>query len=125
MLKKYVYGICMECHEVIYNPICPSCLSTEIRKWLEDTNFRMKKPVVSEMQSILNRGRCFGSSCVICRKQSTFLCPYCFTELVYKKLKQLKIAKKILLDFLKIFNFDFEHTGYYHDLEKLEEQIKY
>ena len=76
------------------------------------------KEYVQKTKSISDkRGK--ATKCIICKKQRAFLCPYCFTEYVLDLLKKLKISKIILQEFLQFFNYDFEHTGYYKEAEKL------
>jgi hypothetical protein len=36
----------------------------------------------------------------------------------YLAMKKTKVERKILINFLELFNFDFEHTGYSKDMEK-------
>ena len=38
---------------------------------------------------------------------------------VYKKLKAIARSRKAQKEFLSLFNFDFEHTGYSKDAEEL------
>ncbi len=120
-------SICLECNEPIFNPICHECLSKEIREWIRGykRNKKLKK-IEKEVKKFIQENKKYGKNktkCIKCCKKNVFICPYCFTELIYKKLKQLKIKKSLLSEFLVLFNFDFEHTGYYNDLEKIEQDF--
>ena len=119
------YDACLECNEAIYNPLCHVCLSQEIKQWLrEQENQRIRKSLIAEISRFLKSNEELAESpqavrCVACGKNSVILCPYCFTEIIYKKLKSLTNSKKLQADFLSLFNFDFEHTGYTKDAEEL------
>lgn len=60
-----------------------------------------------------------GTSCIKCKNNSAIVCPYCFTEYVLQELKKLEANKIVLKEFFVFFNFDFDHTGYYDEGEKL------
>ena len=106
----------MECKEEIFNPICPSCLSQEVRDWLVGKEKRIIKIVEKELGKIL-MFKTNKKGCIRC-DSDTFMCPYCFTERIYLKLKKEKATREILKEFLTLFNFDLEHTGYSKDMEK-------
>jgi len=107
MAQKFDYGLCIVCNEGIYNPLCPNCISNEIIAWLSEKNetlakeFR-KKGFVEDID---------GGRCAVCNENSSYICPYCFTRQVMHWLKA-KAGKKIVREFLEVFNFDFEHCGY-------------
>ena len=121
-MASYKYNqnnFCLECHEEIFNPLCPVCLSGEIRQWLKDKSSKVKSVVNTEIKRMLTLARYDDyTKCVSCMRNKTFMCPYCFTERIYSKLKEKGIDKKILMEFLEIFNFDLEHTGYSRDMDK-------
>jgi len=125
MLK--IDATCVSCNEVIYNPICPECLSVEIEEWLREKRglFGLKREILKTMKGLTTAGNNIqGLKCVTCNHPSVFLCPYCFTEEVYLKLKQRKASKEFLQDFLETFNFDFNHQGYSKDLYKGYEDVR-
>ncbi|MFH1307510.1 MAG: hypothetical protein ABIH72_01530 [archaeon] len=111
---------CIECKEAIYNPLCPFCLAEGVEAWLENKTTTVRRVVANEIKRVL-RARKFSNSvqCVACNQNRTFLCPYCFTEVIYYKLKEIKVSQEVLEEFMALFNFDFEHGGYYKDAEKL------
>jgi len=114
--------LCIECKSIISNPICESCLAKDITYWMRDKNKKIVSLVGHELNKITGKGGHSNSSCISCHK-GAFLCPYCFTNLLYSKMKAHHISKAVLLDFLFIFNFDFKHEGYFKDIEKLEEEL--
>jgi len=107
----------MECKEEIFNPICPSCLSEEIKEWLVGKEKKIIDIVEKEISKIM-MFKTNKKGCLRCN-QDTFMCPYCFTERIYLKLKKEKVSRKILKEFLTFFNYDMEHTGYSKDMENL------
>ncbi len=112
-----INNLCLECDEAIFNPICPRCLSKEIKQWTINKNKEVKNLVKEEIKTIL-RFALDKKGCLVCGRD-VFLCPYCFTERIYLRMKNEKIPRSILKEFLDFFNFDFDHTGYSKDMEKL------
>jgi len=120
ILINKLSSMCMECKEAIYNPICSKCLSKEMTAWLHNKDERLKRVVTDEVKKILYRSKFFENEiCAICGNKGVFLCPYCFTEKVYKRLKREGSSKNILVEFLTLFNFDFRHTYLTKEAEKL------
>lgn len=115
-------GICFDCKEGIFNPICADCLSNEIKAWLKDISLKhivnektlkiIKKIIAIEIDKV-KEIKLINEKCMKCEGR-VLLCPYCFTERVYLALKNKTDCKnkKIVKNFLTYFNFDFDHTGY-------------
>ena len=108
----------MECREIIYNPLCPRCISKEIMQWLDGKSINQK--IQQELSNYLlkNEGYGEGVRCIICKNNYVDICPYCLTEHVYEFLKRIKANREILNEFFEFFNFDFEHSGYSRDFEE-------
>lgn len=116
---SYTEALCIACGEIIQNPICPECLGVEVEEWLEDKKRLpgLKKEIMSSIKNLVGRGKNIaGLRCITCSHESAFICPYCFTEKVYRKLKLKKAGSEILMSFLETFNFDFSHKGYNEEL---------
>lgn len=116
--------LCLKCNEAVFNPICPICLAQEIFAWLRKLNARrsVKKKIMNITINILNQNRKnegFHTKCIICNEDNSYMCPYCFTEKIWKEIKELNIERRIKKEYLTFFNFDFEHKGYCKDAEKL------
>jgi len=109
-------SLCMECKEEIFNPLCPSCLAQEMKDWLANKPMKIINVVEKEIEKIM-MFKTNKKGCLRCNSD-TFMCPYCFTERIYLKLKKEKAGKEILSEFLTLFNFDLEHTGYSKDMER-------
>ena len=122
--EELVYE-CLSCHESISNPICPSCILKEFEVWVEKYP-RIKKNVLPQLKKFLlglNHFEHDSQTCVVCRKNSAYLCPYCFTEFILEILRENGTDKEVLKDYLQFFNFDFGDFegkwGYYDVAEKL------
>ena len=119
----------MKCGEAIFNLLCPNCIAKEIEIWMNEINLakKIKEKIRNEIKKLLiNDKYCVVEAfekCVVCNKPTTNYCPYCFTEIVYsvikKNVKNVSERKKILKSYFTYFNFDFEHTGYTKEMEKL------
>lgn len=112
---------CLSCGNFIAHPLCPCCVAKGFRQWIR--NFPDKE---KEIQKNLNKflkdhHYLDGSSkrCISCSEEKTYLCPYCFTDYLYRIIKEAGAGPRALTEFLFIFNFDFSHEGYYSELESL------
>lgn len=112
-MKTHTNVLCLECGEEIFNPLCPKCLSKEIEIWMEDKPAKIKSIINTEIKKILKTNKEHDyTKCILCKRKDVFLCPYCFTERIYNSLQDNKIKPVLLSEFLTLFNFDLEHTGY-------------
>lgn len=114
---------CLECNEAIFNPICPSCLAVEIEAWLSSyPDKKLRDKILFKIRAYLEKTQnLVGKSvqCVACKHKRASLCPYCFTNNVFNILKDMKVNKIMLREFLQFFNYDFDHVGYSKDAEAL------
>ncbi|MEM2478987.1 MAG: hypothetical protein QXS07_02590 [Candidatus Pacearchaeota archaeon] len=111
--------LCLECKEAIFTPICPECLAKAIEVWMSEClkgkkYEKLRREIRDEIKASLKL-KFPSTKCIKC-KGNVFMCPYCFTERVYKVIKKSKLSKAektlIIENFLTFFNFDFDHTGY-------------
>jgi len=113
--------LCDFCSEPVSNPLCPFCLATEIEAWL--TLYPdLRKKLLPRMKNYLNQvdySVLDSTQCIKCGNRRASVCPYCFTEFVLRELKKLEANKIILTEFFQFFNFDFDHTEYSSEAEKL------
>jgi len=113
--------LCDVCSIAITNPICPSCLTEEIEAWL--TLYpNLRNELMPKLKKYLERieDKAFDSAeCIKCKDKKAAVCPYCFTTNVFDELKKIKANRIILKEFVEFFNFDFEHTEYSQEAEKL------
>lgn len=113
--------LCDVCSIAVTNPLCPNCLATEIEAWLtlypnlrKELLPRMKRYIENIGEQAIE-----FTQCIKCGNKTASVCPYCFTDQVLKELKKLETNKIILKEFFEFFNFDFDHTGYSREAEKL------
>jgi len=112
---------CLECGEAIFNPICPNCIAYEFEQWISKYP-QLESPVSKIINKFLREHEKLNQSsreCILCGNKSAYLCPYCFTEFLLNVLKVVRADKKALAEFLQLFNYDFDHTGYYLEGEEL------
>ena len=115
---------CVLCSESFNQPICHECLAEQVKSWLKYYP-DIKKKISPKINSFVNEVEDLiieSSSCVACNKNKAALCPYCFTDKIYRILKKSKTSPMVIGDFIATFNFDLDHTGY--TLEE-EEGLKY
>ena len=105
---------CLDCGEAIFNPICPECISDWFKQWVGNYPL-LEKKVMGKLKKFLKSYEDMHDKsqyCISCKRDNAYLCPYCFTEFLVKMMKGAKIGGKVLNEFLFLFNFDLEHTGY-------------
>ncbi|MBT3643013.1 hypothetical protein HN876_03335 [archaeon] len=121
--EKETHYSCLSCSEIIHNPLCHECIAKEYFEWIKripknefDKSFNLRRSLklFLEKHSMLEKN---SLRCVSCNEPRTNLCPYCFTEILHKMTKEAGAGVKILSEFLFMFNFDFDHKGYFHELE--------
>jgi len=113
--------MCNVCSQAITNPLCPTCLTTEIQAWLTlypDLR-RQLLPKLFRYLHITEETLKDSTACLKCRNKRASVCPYCFTDYVLKQLKKINVNRIILKEFFEFFNFDLDHTGYSEEAEKL------
>ena len=115
--QQYTDSLCQQCTQPITNPLCHSCLSEGMLKWLSfypDVK-KVIAPKIKKYIQDVNNSANHAVNCMSCNKRKAALCPYCFSEGIFNLLKKSRINEAILGDFLTIFNFDTEHEGYIQD----------
>jgi hypothetical protein len=114
--------LCEVCSEAVTNPICPSCLIQEIEAWT--TLYpNLRRELIPRISKYIHRLDLRiideATQCIKCNDKKAIICPYCFTNKVLSELRNMKSNVLILKEFLEFFNFDFDHTGYSKEAEKL------
>lgn len=101
--------LCVECCDVLSNPICFDCLLKQLIFWFndKDVDVEIKKFIFGSLKKrFSNDGELiFTMRCIICGEHNVALCGYCFTRYVYLYLKNLDVDEQILEDFLGIFTY--------------------
>lgn len=113
--------LCDLCSEAVTHPICPTCITAEIENWIDSypkTKLKLL-PTIKKVLVQIEDKLVESTQCIKCNKKRAAICPGCFTEYVLNELKRLGSNKKVLIEYLNFFNFDFEHNKYYKEAEKL------
>ena len=114
--------LCDVCSQAVSNPLCPNCLALEVEAWLTMYSDLRKKllPKIQAFIADAEDNTIFEPTlCIICNKNTTAICPYCFTEFVLNQLRRLNADKYIINEFFEFFNFDLTHDGYCNEVEEL------
>lgn len=104
--------ICENCDNTFKDPICEECQLRELEVWLTEEGYSrintrviltaIRKEFDLLSDSLHNEDE---TRCAVCNKTHVLACPYCLHEIVLKKLEKFHANKKVILDFLKIFNY--------------------
>ena len=87
---------CVECDEIITNPICGDCLAKEMKVMIAEYDSMLAETITG----ISIEG---NTTCILCMKRMG-LCPHCFSKGIYEYLQeQNKIVAK---EFLNRFDFE-------------------
>ena len=87
---------CVECDEIITNPMCSDCLASQMRTMVQEYRPELARKI---------RGfKVEGETCCILCGKNMGLCAHCFSEDIYEFLwdKDKLVAK----EFLNRFDFD-------------------
>jgi hypothetical protein len=113
--------ICGVCGEPVYHPICIDCLGERIREWIKE-NSPFLVPEFDRIHGWLDynfRKRSEDeewNTCILCKKVTKLtLCPHCYIRTIFHHIRQFypRLADKLT----EIFDYDFEHAGYFGDVE--------
>lgn len=116
-LETEIHNDCLSCSENIQHPLCPKCIAKEFNQWTQ--KFPEHKKIKEELNIFMrqhNHIKGKSKSCVVCNSD-VHICPYCFTNYLYKLIKEAGLGVRAMSEFLFIFNFDFKHRGYSQELE--------
>lgn len=124
-LEKENNNDCLSCGKTINHPLCSGCITDAYKQWISQwvKKYQKEEKVIHEkIHEFLEGHKHFngkGKRCVACREKNTHTCPYCSTEHLYIITKESGFGVKALTEFLFIFNFDFAHKGYSHELDAM------
>ncbi|MBU0457474.1 MAG: hypothetical protein ABH824_07435 [Nanoarchaeota archaeon] len=96
IIDKAPFNRCVECDDVITNPLCTSCLAERMAMVVKEQDSELAK----EIKSIEIEG---DTTCIFCGKKMG-LCAHCFSKDIYEFL--LENNPKIAEDFISQFDFD-------------------
>lgn len=93
---KAPFNRCVECDDVITNPLCSDCLAMQMVVMVGEYD--------QELASFIQGNRVYGeTSCISCGKKMG-LCAYCFSKDVYYFLNERKSS--IAKEFINRFDFE-------------------
>lgn len=96
MVSRAPFHQCVECDDIITNPICGDCLAKEMRVMLQEYD-----PALAETISYFAiEGE---MQCIFC-KQKMALCAHCFSKDVHEYLKEKNPT--LASEFVSRFDFD-------------------
>jgi hypothetical protein len=90
------FNSCIECDQVITNPICPDCLSTRMKVMVAHHD----KDLADQITGFKMDG---DTHCLFCG-QNMGLCAHCFSRETYNFIKEKK--PEIANEFISRFDFD-------------------
>lgn len=93
------FNRCVECDEVITNPLCSECLSREMQIMVSEHD--------QQLAAEIDGFRIEGETRCICCGKNMGLCAHCFSRDVYDFLSERNHYKGDLLDDF-VANFDFD-----------------
>ncbi len=95
-MEQASFNCCIECDEVITNPICTECLAASMRISISEKSPHLAR----QIQGFQLAG---NTQCIFCRKQMA-ICAHCFSKDIYHYLEEKNphIAK----EFASRFDFD-------------------
>ncbi|MBT6690467.1 hypothetical protein HN903_02300 [archaeon] len=115
--EKEIHNDCLSCGQDIKHPLCPNCISKAFNLWTKKfPEHKMLKAKLNPLMKHHNHTNAKSKPCVACQKP-VHICPLCFTEHLHSLVKEAGLGIRATTQFLFIFNFDFEHTGYSKELE--------
>lgn len=102
---------CVQCEEVITNPLCPVCLQKGVQQWLGDEH----NDVLSREVSLMTDNALGETPCIRCGSPMG-LCVYCYTKDVFDLVKRYPV---LLRSYLSYFNFDLHHLGWEREAREI------
>ncbi len=94
--KHAVFNRCIDCTEIISNPICSDCLGQQMKQVLSEID-----PALAD--KILTNNFAGDTHCIQCGNEMG-LCAHCFSKDVYEQIKDLN--EKAAEEFLARFDYD-------------------
>jgi hypothetical protein len=97
--------LCVDCEEVIENPICAECLFKELLGWLLQYP-KLKKKVAPLLENFINSHENFdghSQRCIVCGNYRDYMCPRCFKEFVLELLREKGVKDIVLKEYWEFF----------------------
>ena len=94
--KRGVFCRCVDCQEIISNPVCPECLAMQMKIMVSETNSKLAKDISATHID-------GESTCIRCGN-TMGLCAHCFSKDVYYQL--LEKDENVAEEFLSRFDYE-------------------
>ena len=80
---------CLSCKKTIQQPVCPKCISRWFKQWSKKSPelYELNKEIKRFLKAHKRLGR-NSSGCAVCGR-NIHICPYCFTEYLYRRIKNV------------------------------------
>ena len=99
---------CVECREVITNPLCPGCLKKAVAQWLGEKDQKHVKAFHAAHRAlVLGTGT---MNCIKCRKPMD-LCTHCYSAAILTWLRRTPSLEQEVEEYLSYFNFELHPFG--------------
>jgi len=105
--------LCPRCHYVVSDPVCVRCYLKEFVIWLNEKGITAKQRMIimRNIKRDLLHENISGQMCIICEKDATSICGYCFFFNVAYILRKLNLEEEIIENFKQHFNYDIQRTS--------------
>ncbi|MBI2668418.1 hypothetical protein HYX14_01110 [Candidatus Woesearchaeota archaeon] len=80
MVNRAPFNQCIECDEIITNPICSDCLASQMRVFVKEHD----QELATDILGFDIEGE---TQCISCGKK-TGLCPHCFSKDIYEFIQE-------------------------------------
>ena len=99
--------VCEICNEEIRDPVCLRCYNKELLAWLRETigNKEMIKYITSKINILFLRQNYGIEHCILCQKNSIFVCKHCYFLAFKRILQDLNIPNKTVRYFSVVFDY--------------------
>jgi hypothetical protein len=91
-----VFHRCIDCEEIISNPICSECLGMQMKQMLGEIDSTLPDKIVTSNLS-------GDTKCISCGSEMS-LCAHCFSKDVYEQIKDFN--PKAAQEFIARFDYD-------------------
>jgi len=114
-----VQNVCLNCYEAITNPTCERCYAKEIELWIKDIfpEKEVAKKIIRKLKSSFPIDSFGEPACILCKKEMTNICMYCYFFKVERLLKSLNLPEEVLESFLQTFNYKLYDSIWVNDFE--------
>jgi hypothetical protein len=107
-------NLCTKCSQVITNPVCERCHTSELKQWLRDLNIGAipRKLVLDKVAKEMTPETFNDDMCIVCGEETLSTCSYCFFLTVARVLKEMNFPDRVVARFLEVFNYRHGHEDY-------------